>query len=139
MGTVTEGHPYGLKRRVLPMSWVQLVVKQNLVAHTPIHDERIRTRARHEVHAPGGRRNTSRDVHFPKSVINRLAAKQEKALKNQRGVRLRVHVRDVKEVLAAEDVELLERVHTTKDVHFRAFEQQASVFRLHLDAEITPR
>ena len=112
---------------------------QTELGRTHSHSRRAHSdTARHEVHAPGGRRNTSRDVHFPKSVINRLSAKQEKALKNQRGVRLRVHVRDVKKILTTEDVELLERVYTTKDVHFRTFKLQASVFGLHLDAEITP-
>uniref|UniRef100_M4BNR3 Uncharacterized protein n=1 Tax=Hyaloperonospora arabidopsidis (strain Emoy2) TaxID=559515 RepID=M4BNR3_HYAAE len=139
MRTIAEQQTFRLEWCLFPMSWVELVVEQHLIADAVIHYQRTGTRTRQEVHAPSGRRNSSREVHLTKGVVDGLATNQKQALKNYVGVRVRVHVGDVDEVLATKHIKFLERVGATQNVHLRALKSETGFFRLHLNVEIASR
>ena len=71
-----------------------------------------------------------------KGVIHRLASKQEQTLQDKSGVRFRVDIGDVDEVLSSKDVKLLKQVGTTEDGYLRPFQLNTSFLRLHLHSKI---
>ena len=102
------------------MCRVQLVVEAHLIADRSIYHQRAWARGRQKIHSPSCGRNTSRQVHFAKRVINRFASNEEQAVQDNVGFRVRVDIGDVDKLPSAENVKFLESVDTAKYIYFRA-------------------
>lgn len=118
---------------------MELVVKNQLITHTVVNDQSWGTRSRQEVHPPGGRRHSSREIHFSKRVVHRLATKKEEPMQDHVRIHVAVNIGNIQVVLVAKDVEGLERKDATKDSHLRMLQSHTGVFRLDLDTQVTAR